>query len=53
MTSVDVTLQIRIKAEFEDKKSDSETVKYLIEQDLLDNNWDVEEIKIISATEWR
>lgn len=40
-------LNIKVKTFFEDDISNENTVRYLIEQDLLDNGWDIESIDIV------
>ncbi len=47
MIEFDLVLLVHIKTALSDSDSTEETVKYLLEQDLLDNEWDVIDIKIL------
>ncbi len=37
---LEVTLEVKVRAHFDDNESDEGTVKYLLEQDLEDAGWD-------------
>ncbi len=37
---LEVTLKVKVRTCFDDKESDEQTVKYLLEQDLEDAGWD-------------
>lgn len=37
---LEVTLEVKVRAHFDDNESDEGTVRYLLEQDLEDAGWD-------------
>jgi hypothetical protein len=47
MIEFDLVFLVHIKTVLNDSEATKETIQYLLEQDLLDNEWDVIDIKLL------
>lgn len=48
---IKVKLLIEVETSFDDELADEDTIKYLLEQDLSDNGWQINTIEIYKGVE--